>query len=121
MTINEKFTVEERKEIEMTIAILGWCGAKNAPQTQEDFDTWCEEMLERKRVAEEKEAQRKARIQERNNQAGYKTKMNWKRKGTEITKLEKEIKAMQRKIAYLERARKELAKQYEIEVGEKIE
>ena len=38
MKINEKYTAEQRKELETAIALLALAGACNAPATQEDFD-----------------------------------------------------------------------------------
>ena len=124
MTINNKYTAEEKemlvKAIRFNAFVDNRMGTCTTPQTEEEFEKWCDNYLEEQREEERKQAERKAKAQERMAQAGYKTKQNWKRKGTEIAKLEKEIREMQRKIAYLEKARKELAKQYKEEVGEEI-
>lgn len=124
MTINNKYTVEEKamlvRAIRFNALVDDRMGTCTAPQTEEEFEKWCDNYLANQREEERKKAERKAKAQERMAQPGYKTRQNWKRKGTEIAKLEREIKEMQRKIAYLEKARKRLAEQYKEEVGEEI-
>ena len=116
----EKYTETERKELIAAFAMMGMMGIP-APATAEDLHKWCDTYLANKRAEEEKTARRKEAAAARNKVAGANTKKNWKRKGTEIAKLEKEIKAMRAKIAVLEADRVELANKYKEETGEEIE
>ena len=116
----EKYTETERKELIAAFAMMGMLGIP-APATVEDLYKWCDNYLANKRAEEEKTAKRKEAAAARNKVAGANTKKNWKRKGTEIAKLEKEIEAMKAKIAGLEADRAELANKYKEETGEEIE
>jgi predicted RNase H-like nuclease (RuvC/YqgF family) len=116
----EKYTETERKELIAAFAMMGMMGIP-APATVEDLHKWCDNYLANKRAEEEKTAKRKEAAAARNKVAGANTKKNWKRKGTEIAKLEKEIEAMKAKIAGLEADRAELANKYKEETGEEIE
>lgn len=116
----EKYNETERKELIAAFAMMGMMGIP-APATVEELEKWCENYLANKRAEEEKTARRKEAAAARNKVAGANTKKNWKRKGTEIAKLEKEIEAMKAKIAALEADRVELANKYKEETGEEIE
>ena len=121
MTINTKFTAEEIREIEVEIALRAYFHSRErVPETQEEFDAWCENIIEKKKEKERKEAERKAKRIERENQPGFKTKRNYKRVMTEIEKAKEEMKALERKIAYYEKKKVELAKQFKEETGEEI-
>ena len=116
-----KFTAEEIVEIESAIAVRALFNSREPiPETQEEFDAWCEKV-----IAENKESARKAEIAkqkriERENQPGYKAKKNYKRTNTEIEKMKQEMKALERKIKYYEAKKAEYAKQYKEETGEEI-
>lgn len=116
----EKYNETERRELTIAIAVMEMMGVP-APATTEDMEEWCDTYLANKRAEEEKTTRRKEAAAARNKVAGANTKKNWKRKGTEIAKLEKEIEAMKAKIAGLEADRAELANRYKEETGEEIE
>jgi hypothetical protein len=116
----EKYTETERRELTIAVTMMEMMGIP-APTTPEELEKWCDNYLANKRVEEEKTTRRKEAAAARNKVAGANTKKNWKRKGTEIAKLEKEIEAMRAKIAALEADRVELANKYKEETGEEIE
>lgn len=122
MTINlneKKYTEAEIKELHEAIWLMSYMEVP-FPFTETTVEKWADKYLANKKAEAEKTAERKARAKAQNEVAGAKTKKNWKRKGTEINKLEKEIEEMKKKIAWLEKDRKELAKKYKEETGEEI-
>lgn len=95
--INNKFTAEEIDYISRNMWILSFAGAP-APQTQEDFDSWCEAYL-RGRDEMKKEAERKRQKRlEKEFQPGYKANRNYKRHMNEIRKLRMQIEELEREI-----------------------
>lgn len=95
--INNKFTAEEIDYISRNMWILSFAGA-SAPQTQEDFDSWCEACL-RGRDEMEKEAERRRQKRlEKESQPGYKANRNYKRHMNEIRKLQMQIEELKREI-----------------------
>lgn len=121
MKINEKYTAEQRKELETAIALLALVGACDAPATQEDFDKWCDDYLVKAEAYDAKKAAEKAKRAAREAQAGYKARKNWKRHDTEIRKAKEEIERLMKEIEYHEGRKAEYAKAYEAETGKKIE
>lgn len=111
--INKKFTQEEMKEIERTIAFLAVAGVGNAPTNQEEFDDWCDKIIteyykkiEDKKILEEKKLNKKiAKAQEKNmtieEYEEYERKeKNYKRHLYEIKKREREIERLKEEIKY---------------------
>lgn len=115
MIINDKFTKEEVKEIETTMFLKAFMGICDAPETQEEFDKWCEECVERyhenKRKEKEKEERKLNNKIAKANEMGltfeeyeeYKRReRNYKRHLTEIKKCKKEIERLMKEIEYHE-------------------
>ena len=121
MKINEKYTVEQREELESAMMILAIMGAGNAPTTQEELDKWCDEYLAKVEARKAKEAEAKAKREAREAKAGYKAHRNWKRHDTEIRKAKAEIERLKAEIEYHEARKAEYAKVYKAETGEEIE
>lgn len=121
MKINEKYTAEQREELETAIAIMALIGAGNAPKTQEEFDTWCDEHLAKVEANKAKEAEKKAKREAREAQAGYKAHRNWKRHDTEIRKAREEIARLMKEIEYHEKRKAEYAEEYKAETGKEVE
>lgn len=121
MKINEKYTAEQRKELENAMMILAITGAGNAPKTQEELDNWCDEHLAEVEAYKAKEAEAKAKREAREATAGYKARRNWKRHDTEIRKAKAEIERLKAEIEYHEARKAEYAKAYEAETGKEIE
>ena len=121
MKINEKYTAEQREELETAIAILALISAGNAPKTQEEFDAWCDEHLAKVEAEKAKEAEKKAKREAREAQAGYKAHRNWKRHDTEIRKAREEIARLMKEIEYHEKRKAEYAEEYKAETGKEVE
>ena len=121
MTINRKYNAEEREEIRAAIVARAIANsAEQAPQTQEEFDEWAENIIKEYHERKVKEESRQHKRSEKENQPGFKAKRNFKRYETEIQKAEKEIKRLQKQIQYYEQKKKEAAEIYEAETNEKI-
>lgn len=121
MKINEKYTAEQRNELENAMMILAIVGADNAPKTQEELDNWCDEHLAKVEARKAKEAEAKAKREAREAKAGYKAHRNWKRHDTEIRKAKAEIERLMAEIKYHEARKAEYAEEYKAETGEEIE
>ena len=120
MKINEKYTAEQRNELETAMAFLALAGANGAPQTQEELDKWCDNYLADIEAERAKKAEEKAKREAREAQAGYKARKNWKRHDTEIRKAREEIERLMKEIEYHEARKAEYAEQYKAETGEEI-
>ena len=121
MKINEKYTAEQREELETAIAIMALIGAGNAPKTQEEFDAWCDEHLAKVEAERAKEAEKKAKREAREAAPGYKAHRNWKRHDTEIRKAREEIARLMEEIEYHEKRKAEYAEEYKAETGKEVE
>ena len=121
MKINEKYTAEQKKELETAMMILAMVGAGNAPKTQEELDKWCDEHLAAVEARKAKEAEQKAKREAREAAPGYKARRNWKRHDTEIRKAREEIARLMKEIEYHEARKAEYAEEYEAETGKEIE
>ena len=121
MKINEKYTAEQKKELETAIALMALVGCGNAPKTQEELDAWCDEHLAKVEAERAKEAEQKAKREAREAQAGYKAHRNWKRHDTEIRKAREEIERLMKEIKYHEKRKAEYAEQYKAETGKEME
>ncbi len=111
--INKKFTQDEMREIEKTIAFLAIAGVGKAPTNQEEFDDWCDnviknhyENIEKKNTQEQKKLNKKiAKAQEKGmtieEYEEYERKeRNYKRHLCEIKKCEREIERLKEEIKY---------------------
>ena len=121
MKINEKYTAEQKEEIRIAVMMMALVGAGNAPETQEDFDKWCDEHLATVEARKAHEAELKAKREAREAKAGYKAHRNWKRHDTEIRKAREEIARLMKEIEYHETRKAEYAKEYKEETGKEIE
>ena len=115
IVINAKYTEEEKELIRIRAIGKALVGADDAPETQEEFDAWCEKVVEEKRAEIAKAEQRKAnRIKneiDRANALGLtveeyreyrKCETNLKKNMEMIRKYEKELAACKKKVAHWE-------------------
>lgn len=121
MKINEKYTAEQKKELEIAVALMALIGYGDAPKTQEEFDAWCDEELARVEANKAKEAEKKAKREAREAAPGYKARRNWKRHDTEIRKAREEIARLMNEIEYHEKRKAEYAEEYKAETGKEVE
>jgi hypothetical protein len=118
--LNEnKYTAAEIKELHEAIWMMNYMGVP-FPFNETTVEEWADEFLAKKKAEAEKTAERKAKAKAQNEIPGFKTRKEWKRKGTEIEKMRKEIENLEKKIAKLEKGREELANKYKEETNEEI-
>ena len=120
ITINAKFTEEEVKEIEELMYYKALFGDTGAPSTQEEFDKWCDKVVEIYHEDKIKEDIKRQKKIERESQPGFKARRNWKRYDTEIKKAREQIEELEKNIKYYEKKKAEYAKQYKAETGEDV-
>lgn len=120
MKINEKYTAEQRKELENAMMILAIVGAGNAPKTQEELDNWCDKHLAEVEAHKAKEAEAKAKREAREATVGYKARRNWKRHDAEIRKMREEIARLEEEIRIAEEKKAYWARKYEEETGKAV-
>lgn len=114
----------ERKEVAAETEEMAMVKAKNlfpdmiildlSAKAEESVDTFSA-MMEQKRM------EAKAKRQERENQPGYKAARNYRRKATEIKKMQAEIERLYQEIKKAELKKKEYAEIYLKETGNEIE
>ena len=61
ITINEKFTEEEKRTILFKIRFKALFGTDDVPTTQEAFDEWCDKIIAEKKAEEQKKAEQEAK------------------------------------------------------------
>ncbi len=110
---NKKEAIEKAKE-QYDVVLEG------SVISTEEFEKQKREQEEQIAKIKAQEERAKAKRIEKENQPGYKAKRNYKRVIAEIEKATEEIEALKRKIAYYEKKKIELAKQYKAETGEEI-
>ena len=120
--INEKFNAEEIKEIEEVIAISVALGLTNAPNTQEEFNEWCEKVIDNFHKEKENKIKKENKKIEKANALGLtleeyeeyeKAKNNYKRHLREIKKAQEEIARLEEEIKYHNRKAVEWKKKME--------
>lgn len=120
MTINTKFTQEEINIIKEIMSYKALFNCNDAPSTQEEFDGWCDKIIEKYHEDKKREEIKKQKKIEKESQPGFKARRSWKRYDTEIRKAKEQIKELEKSIEYYEKKKAEYAKQYKAETGENV-